>query len=116
MAAQDAVLAKRIAKALKTYSAFVFQKDLDDVNDVTRIMRELELTPLMNIVALPNGIYVVTLNTRPCNVECKLQKCRDVEEAMKKQCMGKCLDECKQKLLARVIEVLESYAGRRSSS
>ena len=106
-------LAERMARAFRELGAFVVQKGLDNPSHVLRLVRELELGPLINVATLPGGIYVLTLNTRPCNVECRLKECAGLENAREKaRCIEDCMTKCRAKLVERVAGVLAEYAGR----
>ncbi len=105
-------LAERIAKALKTFSAFVFHRDLDPPPEVLGLIRELGLAPLLTVSSLPGGYYVIAPNTRPCAIECKLRVCREAGEDEKERCMLSCLEDCRSKLVDRIVEVLKGRAGR----
>ena len=106
-------LALRMARAFEELGAFVFQRDLDAPGEVMKLIRQLELSHLLNVTGLQHGIYVVTLNTRPCSVECKLKRCAELHENERDGCLSSCVASCKRELLKRVVEVLMSYARAR---
>ena len=103
-----------MATAFRALRAFVFQKELDSPNDVLKLVREAGISALINLHTLPGGVYVLTLNTRPCSVECRLKTCREVDEEERQACIERCVKECSSRLLDRVVEALEGLASRTS--
>ncbi len=110
----DSELAQRMAKAFRELGFFVFQRELDSPTVVFKLLRELELTPLLNTHNLPQGIYVLTINLRPCQIECRLKRCKEAEN--REKCIEDCVGKCKEELATKIAEVLESHArGKRSN-
>ncbi len=89
--------------------AFIYQRDIDDINAVARVVRDAGLGQLVNQVALSPrlGIYALTVNDAGCKRECLYGRC----EASDKECLDKCIEDCKAKRLEAIIARLREYAG-----
>jgi len=103
-------LAARMLEAFESpVHAFIYQRDLDDINMVARIVRDTGLGQLVNQVALSPrlGIYALVVNDSGCKRECLYGRC----EPDDKECLGKCVEECRAKRLEAIIRRLREYAG-----
>ncbi len=105
-------LSHRIALAFKSFKAFVFQKGLDEPSTVLKLLREAGIQHLVNVHNLPEGIYVVTINMRPCQVECKLKVCKGFEGDEKAKCLDECIRSCEKRVLEQIVERLTSLSKR----
>ncbi|MET1102179.1 MAG: hypothetical protein ABWW69_06885 [Pyrodictiaceae archaeon] len=98
-------LRTRIALAIKKFGAFVFQRDIDDISLVNRVVGSIGATGLLELVSIDNNIFVLKINDRGCRVECKYRVCKEVAGD---ECLERCLEECRRRLRNRVIDLLAS--------
>ena len=103
-------MAKRILEAFESpLHAFIYQRSIDDVNLVATVIREAGIGPLVNQVVLSGreGIYALLVNDRGCKNECAYGRC----DPSDRECLDKCVEECKSKRLEAVVTRLREYIG-----
>ena len=105
-------LAKRMIEAFQSpLHAFIYQKGVDDINLVARVVRDSGIAPLVNQVLVSGraGIYALLVNDRGCRAECGYGKCDPSDE----ECMSRCVEECRAKRLEAIVAKLRDYVGER---
>ena len=89
--------------------AFIYQKSLDDINLVARVVRDAGIGQLVDQVLVSGraGIYALIPNDRGCRNECSYGRCDPDDE----ECMERCIEECRAKRLEDIAARLREYAG-----
>lgn len=103
-------MAARLAEALRATGFFVFEKDIDPVEEVMEAVRRAGLTQVLNLVMVDrrNGIYALELNDRGCRRSCAYEGGCGNDKTCLEECIARCLEELRKK----AIEALERIAGR----
>lgn len=105
-------LIERMVKALSSnLRAFIYQRGVDNPNLVLKVIRESGIQGIVDIrtISSKHGLYVVLINDAVCKAECKYNVCKGSEN---EECVDKCMEECRGKIIASVIERLNKYASR----
>ncbi len=103
-------MAARLAEAIRRTGFFVFEKDLDPVEEVMEAVRRAGLAQVLNLVMVDrrNGIYVLELNDRGCRRSCAYEGGCGNDKTCLEECVARCLEELRKK----AVEALERIAGR----
>ena len=107
-------LAERMVKAFSSnLRAFIYQRGVDDPNAVLKIIRESGVQGIVDIrtISSRHGLYAVLINDTVCRAECRYNVCKGSGD---EDCMDRCMRECRDKIVASVIERLNKYASRLS--
>ncbi len=105
-------LARRMIEAFESpIHAFIYQRGIDDVNLVARVVRDAGIGQLVEQVVISGreGIYALLVNERGCRSECGYGRCEPGDE----ECMARCMDECRAKRLEAIIARLREFIGER---
>ena len=105
-------LARRMIEAFESpLRAFIYQRGVDDVNLVARVVRDAGIGQLVNQVVISGreGIYALLVNDRGCRSECSYGKCEPGDE----ECMSRCVEECRSKRLEVIVARLREFTGER---
>ncbi len=105
---EKALLARRIANALRHYGGFVYEDDLDKHSTVIEVIREAGVNLALSVALLDprKRIYALIPIDRRCKVSCN-SSCGDSPE-----CTSKCMDKCRNEIVVKIAEALERYAQR----
>ncbi len=105
-------LARRMLEAFSSpLHAFIYQRGVDDVNLVARVVRDAGIGQLVEQVVISGreGIYALLVNERGCRSECGYGRCEPGDE----ECMTRCVEECRAKRLEAIIARLREFIGER---
>lgn len=103
-------LARRMLEAFSSpIHAFIYQKSLDDINLVARVVRDAGLGQLVEQVLVSGraGIYALLPNDRGCRNECIYNRCGPDDE----ECIERCVEECRAKRVEAIVAKLREYIG-----
>ncbi len=103
-------LARRMLEAFSSpIHAFIYQKTLDDINLVARVVRDAGLGQLVEQVLVSGraGIYALLPNDRGCRNECIYNHCGPDD----RECIERCVEECRAKRVEAIVAKLREYIG-----
>lgn len=105
---EKALLAERIARALRHYGGFVYEDDLDKHSTVIEVIREAGVNLALSVALLDprKKIYALMPIDRRCKVSCSSSCGDDLK------CTSECMDKCRDEIVEKISEALERYAQR----
>lgn len=108
MAEEKRNLAERIALAFRELGFFLFQSELDPVEEVADILRRAHVSHVVSMTRIDtrNSLYIVEVLDRGCRRKCSYEGgCGN-----DKKCLSECVERCMSELRKRVTEALERVA------
>jgi hypothetical protein len=111
MPLKEAEIARRMARAFREFEGFIYQREIDPPELVGKVVRESGIALLIvnKVLDARKGLYALIVNDKGCKTECVYGgPCSNDD----KECIEKCVDECRKKIVTRVAEALEKYAEK----
>lgn len=108
MTREERSLAERIALAFRELGFFLFQSELDRVEDVADVLRRARVSHIVSMSRIDarNSLYIVEVLDRGCRRKCSYEGgCGN-----DKKCLSDCVEQCTSELRKRVTEALERVA------
>jgi len=102
-------LSQRMATAFNELGFFIFDKSVDDVNEVMQTLRRAGVEHIVEVRRIGGraGLYIVEPRDGGCRSLCRYERgCRDED------CLRRCIDECSAELRRKVAEALRRIARR----